>query len=224
MKYLTFGFDDCEIYDRTLCSLFRKYGMKATFFLISDQLGFKCDFNRYGEDTVVERVSPGEIAETYKGMEVATHTAAHKCPVDDLENSVFRSAEYLSELCGYTVKGMAYPGGAYTDEHIKRLKNSRIAYSRATECTHGFKKPDEWLAWGPTCKYDDEEVLRLADEFISLKSDEDQIFYIYGHSYELTRRQSGCDFASFEKLLDKLSGKDDIIYATNLEIAENLMA
>jgi len=63
-KILTFGFDDGEIYDRRLGTLFRKYGMKATFFLISDQLGFRCNFHRYGKDTIVERDSASEIPQT----------------------------------------------------------------------------------------------------------------------------------------------------------------
>lgn len=56
MKILTFSFDDGEIYDRRLAELLRKFGMQATFFLISGQLGIRVPFYRYGEDTVVERV------------------------------------------------------------------------------------------------------------------------------------------------------------------------
>ena len=57
MKILTFSFDDCEIYDRRVCDMMRRYGLKATFYLISGQLGMKVPFHRYGQDTVVERVS-----------------------------------------------------------------------------------------------------------------------------------------------------------------------
>ena len=73
-KILTFGFDDAEIHDERLADLFRAYGMKATFFLIAGQLSFRCDFHRYGEDTVVQRVSDEQIPYVYRGMEVASHT------------------------------------------------------------------------------------------------------------------------------------------------------
>ncbi len=219
-KILTFGFDDCEIYDRRLAEMFRKYGMKATFFLISDQLGFKCDFHRYGEDTVVERVSPEEIKETYRGMEVASHTSAHSMPIDELDDAVVRSCKYLSDLCGYEVKGMAYPGGAYTEEHVKRLKELGIEYSRTIDCTHNFDVPSDFLKWNPTCKYDDPEIMDLADEFINCTDSGDKIFYVYGHSYELTRKEEPCDFESFGRLLEKLSGREDIIYATNIKTKE----
>ena len=221
-KYLTFSFDDCEIYDRILCDMFRKYGMKATFFLISDQLGIKCDFHRYGEDTIVERVSPAEISTTYAGMEVASHTANHSCPVDDLKNTVLKSAKYLSELCGYEVKGMAYPGGWYSEGHVAGLKKLGIQYARTVRCTNDFAVPTEWLAWHPTCKYDDEGIGELIDSFLDYDGEEPAVFHIYGHSYEMTRKEKGCSFTDFEELLKRLSGREDIVYATNMEIREVL--
>lgn len=219
-KILTFGFDDCEIHDRRLCQMFRKYGMKSTFFLLSGQLSFKCNFHRYGEDTTVERVSPDELKSTYAGMEIATHTVSHRCPVDDLENTVVKSAEYLSDLCGYPVNGLAYPGGEYTEDHIRKLKELGILYARTTECTHGFDLPDRLLAWPPTCKYDDPDILRIVENFLEYQGQEPALLYIYGHSYELTRKEAPYDWDSFESMLKKLSSRDDIWYATNSEIAE----
>ena len=70
-KALTFGFDDCEQYDRKLAELFRTYKVKATFFLITDSLGARIPFHRYGRDTVVERVTAKELPVTYRGMELA---------------------------------------------------------------------------------------------------------------------------------------------------------
>lgn len=221
-KILTFSFDDCEIHDRRLCELLRRYGMKATFFLISDQLSFTCDFYRYGEHTVVERVSPEEIKQTYKGMEVATHTANHKCPADDLENTVLKSAAYLSSLCGYPVKGMAYPGGVYTPQHIAGLKQLGFAYARTAAATHDFAVPAEWLAWDPTCKYDDPEIHKLANAFLNYRGKKPALFHIYGHSYELTRKEPGCGWDSFEALLQTLAGRENVLYATNIEAAEVL--
>lgn len=222
MKYLTFSFDDCEIHDRRLCELLRKYGMKATFFLISDQLGFQCDFHRYGEDTVVERVSEKEVAQTYQGMEVGTHTANHSCRLEELEHEVVQSAEDLSSLCGYEVKGMAYPGGVYTPEHIQKLKELGICYARTTDCTYRFDVPTEWLAWNPTCSYDDERMDELIEAFLSYKGEKPAVFHIYGHSYEMTRWEKAYSFEGFEKRLKKLSGRKDIVYATNIEVMEEL--
>lgn len=221
-KILTFGFDDCEIHDRRLAELFRKYNMKATFFLISDQLGFKCDFHRYGEDTVVERVSAEELKTTYKGMEVASHTANHQCTADDIEKTVLSSCEYLSKLSETRVDGMAYPGGHYDDNLLKALRQKGILYSRTTENTYNFALPEDLLKWHPTCKYDYEEIDRLADEFLNYNGEKPILFYIYGHSYELTQKEKGKDFCSFENLLQKLSNRDDVWYATNKQIAKEI--
>ena len=220
MKYLTFGFDDCEIYDKRLAELFKKYNMKATFFLISDQLGFKCDFHRYGEDTVVERVSPKDVASVYDGMEVGCHTKNHKCTATDVNETVKQSCEYLSGLCKYTVDGFAYPGGHYSEDLKTALYNVGIQYARTIDCTHYFEVPSDFLLWNPTCKYDDADIFKLADEFINYKGNDDKIFYIYGHSYELTRKEENFNWSGFEKLLKKLSNKNDITYATNKEIFE----
>lgn len=218
-KILTFGFDDAEIHDRKLCEMFRKYGMKSTFFILSGQLGFKCDFHRYGEDTVVERVSADEIKDTYSGMEVASHTESHKCDPDDFEGTVGRSMRYLSELCGYEVRGLAYPGGHYTHELVHNLSQNGVLYSRTATVTHSFELPENLLIWNPTCKYDDEDINALTDEFLAYEGEEPILFYIYGHSYELTQKEDGKSFESFEKLLQKLSFRDDILYATNKEVA-----
>ena len=219
---MTFSFDDCEIYDRILCDMFRKHGMRATFFLISNSLGRKVDFHRYGLDTVVERVSADEINKTYVGMEVATHTASHRCPIGELDEAVAKSAEYLSTLCGYEVLGMAYPGGEYTQQHIAELKKLGIKYARTTECTYDFNVPTEWLAWNPTCKYDDKYIWKLAEQFINYQGKEPKVFHIYGHSYEMTRKDERCSFDEFERLLCYLSNRKDIIYATNIEVMEAL--
>lgn len=219
-KILTFGFDDCEIHDRKLCDIFRKYNLKATFFLISGQLSQKCDFHRYGEDTVVERVSPFELKETYKGMEVASHTENHNCQISNINQTVVKSCENLSKLCGYKVNGFAYPGGHYTLELAEELKKNGVLYARTVEETNNFKLPENLLTWHPTCKYDNENINKLAEDFLNYNGNEPALFYIYGHSYELTQKSEPYNWESFEKVLKKLSGKKDIWYATNKEVAE----
>ena len=57
---------------------------------------------------------------------------------------------------------------------------------------------------------------QMAEEFVSIQPDQPQIFYIWGHSYEM-------DYASdywvkLEKLLATLADRDDIFYGTNTEV------
>ena len=218
-KAVTFGFDDGEIYDRALCELFRQYGMRATFFLITSQFSFSCPFHRYGEDTVVERVSADELPVTYRDMEVANHTAFHRF-TEDIKTDVTDAADTLSRLCGYRVRGFAYPGGVYTDRQIKALKETDTLYARTTESTYSFDLPENLLVWNPTCKYDDPMLPELTDRFLSDTSGKPQLLYIYGHSYELSRKEEPYNWKSFERILKKLSGKSDILYATNSQAVE----
>ncbi len=218
-KILTMSFDDCEDYDRRLCDLLRKYGIKSTFFIISNQLSWVWeDYKRYGETTTIRRVSAEEIPTTYKGMEIASHTCDHRCSVKDLDETVVKSANDLKKLCGYDVCGLAYPGGEYTHELSQALKEKGIKYARTIRCTKNFSLPENWLEWHPTCHYADADAMRLADEFLNYNGDETLLFNMYGHSYELTENLPDRNWEYFENLLKKLAGRSDVKYMTNIEV------
>ena len=61
-----------------------------------------------------------------------------------------------------------------------------------------------------------ERLYMLACRFIEMQPDEPQIFYIWGHSYEMdadsTYRKQVEDFFRF------ISNRDDIFYGTNKEV------
>lgn len=221
-KALTFGFDDCESYDRQLADMFRKYQLKSTFFLISDQLGRQYPHFRYGSETIVERVCNKEIRHTYRGMEVASHTRTHRAPFGELDTAVKESMQYLSTLCDNEVIGMAYPGGIYTEKHIQELRSLGVLYARTVNITKDFKLPTELLAWHPTCQYYNENIDELTDRFLE-DSQDDKLFYIYGHSYELENPDLRYGWERFEELCRRLSGRSDIWYATNGEIAKYIL-
>ena len=116
-KAVTFGFDDGEIHDRRLAEMLRQYGLKATFFLVSGQMGLTVDpFFRYGRNTRVERVNGGELPLTYAGMEIASHTRFHRLSADSLAEAVGESMRELEELSGQPVTGLAYPCLLYTSD------------------------------------------------------------------------------------------------------------
>ncbi|MEG0767891.1 MAG: polysaccharide deacetylase family protein [Clostridia bacterium] len=217
MKIVTFSFDDCEIHDRRLAMLLRQYGMKATFFLISGQLGLSVPFHRYGEDTTVERVTAEEIPITYRGMEVASHTQFHQLPLEAtrLREEMTASLQTLSDACGYRVCGMAYPGGQYVETQTEALRQMRLMYARGASPTHTLSVPCDYLRWQPSCHYADEHLPALIHRF--LQEEGDLLLHIFGHSYELTQRDSRKNWCAFEETLKVLAGRDDIQYCTNAE-------
>ena len=219
MKILTFSFDDCEIYDRRVCDMLRARGLKATFYLISGQLGLKVPFHRYGQDTVVERVSAAELSETYRGLEIASHTREHTMNAPDPAAEIERSLEELSRWSGQNVRGLAYPGGRYTSAMIDAVRTTRVEYARGASPTHDLSVPENWYAWEPSCHYAGAETPALIDAFLAASGEETRLLHIVGHSYELTNPDARFNWAEFERLLERLSGRRDVEYMTNGEAA-----
>lgn len=227
IKALTFGFDDGEIYDRRLCDMMRGYGLKGTFFLVTDRLGQSVPFHRYGRDTLVRFVSRDELRETYRGMEIASHTATHvDCrglDADALYGEIKRSYELIGKVRDTDVKGFAYPGGGYDDRCVEVLRRDGVDYARTTGYTQRFDIPDDFLRWHPTCRVMDENIYGCIDRFIN-DPEEGGIFYIMGHSFEFTKESSGRLWDELERIMQLLAGRGDIWYATNAEIFESITA
>jgi hypothetical protein len=127
----------------------------------------------------------------------------------------------LSELVGYEVTGHAYPMGD-CDERVARILRDRtgVNYARTVISTHNFDlQPDNLHLFNPTVYHHREmdEMCRLGEEFLSLKTDDPKLFYIWGHAYEFDIHN---DWKRFEEFLEMISGRDDIFYGTNKECLE----
>ena len=66
--------------------------------------------------------------------------------------------------------------------------------------------------------------MKWAEEFVSIKVEDlyltrqyPRLFYLWGHSYEFDNNDN---WDVLEKFCETVSGKDDIWYATNIEIYE----
>lgn len=70
------------------------------------------------------------------------------------------------------------------------------------------------MEFNPTCHFQDSKLNELADSFLNMNTDTIQIFYVWGHSYELVTPD---DWNYFEEFCKKVSGKSDIKYLTNIE-------
>lgn len=222
MKAVTFSYDDGVTQDRRLIEAFNKYGLKGTFNINSELLGKENVLTYGGKSVQHNKVSPEEIATLYKGHEVAVHTLTHPMLPSLSEEEIIRQVEgdrrNLSELCGYEVVGMAYPGGGVNfDLRVADIiaKNTGVKYARTTVSTFNFKLQKDLYIFAPTVHHNDtEHCMRVIDEFLSLTPDEPQLLYIWGHSYEFDLFDNW-DF--LEEICKKLSGHEDIFYGTNRE-------
>ena len=224
MKAVTFSYDDGITQDRKLVSILDRYGLKATFNINSGVLGTSSAL--YWNDYTVSHVKPRacEVEKIYKGHEIAVHTLTHPSlktlPDEEVIRQVEEDRVRLSELAGYDVVGMAYPGGTgCMDDRVVRLikENTGVRYARTTTDTGNFDTQTDLLRFDPTvyhlCGWG--KLYSLAEEFLAMKPETPKLFYIWGHAYEFDFRD---DWNRFEDFCRFISGRDDIFYGTNKEV------
>ena len=225
LKAVTFSYDDAVTQDQRLIEMFNKYGLKCTFNINSGLLGTAGSLVR--EDVTVAWVHPRaiEVPKIYEGHEIAAHTLTHPCLTKLSDEEVIHEIEAdrlaLSEIAGYEVVGMAYPGGggqSYDDRVVDLIKkHTGIKYARTTLNTQNFDIQDDLLRFRPSVYHHKQfdRAFELAEEFINLKTDTPKIFYIWGHAYEFDIHNT---WEKMERLCQLLAGHDDIFYGTNKEV------
>ena len=231
LKAVTFSYDDGVKSDLRLAALFDRYGLKGTFNLNSRFIGT-------GGHTTAEEIRRSILD---AGHEIAVHGARHrapgKCrPVEGIAD-VLDCRRALEETFGVIVRGMAYPNsgirhfspGVDYAQVKSYLRSLDIAYARSLGGDNdGFFLPNDPYDWVPTAHHNNPALFDWAEKF--LKIDErtargdggmPRLMYIWGHSYEFDRDNS---WDRMEKLCALLGGKEEIWYATNMEITEYVSA
>ncbi len=217
---VTFSYDDGHKEDERLAKLFNKYKVKATFHL---------NGMRFAGMTDDELAALGE---RYNGHEIACHTYHHGypgyAPAASVVTDTMRDRELLEKIAGYPVLGMSYPYGSYSTEALEATRSCGILYSRTGNYTKNFRLPTNFLEWDPTCHHND--AMEVVDLFIrsvnmpkgtAHKSGFRPLFFILGHSFEFRTEE---DWAYMEALVEKLSGYENIWYATSMEIYTYMQA
>lgn len=229
-KAVTFSYDDGCRDDIRLCEIFDKYNMKATFNLNSDRL-------LKGNDLTVEDA----MKMLGNGHEIAVHGKYHKAngisrPIDGIRD-VLQCREELERAFGRIIRGMAYPDTGITGfangtdyETVKRyLKDLGIVYARTLGGdNNSFRLPDDFYAWMPTCHHNNPLIMDFINEFTGLDLENNysalrypRLFYIWGHAYEFTNDNN---WEHMENICKTLGNREDIWYASNIEIYEYVNA
>lgn len=222
-KALTLSYDDGVCQDVRLTEIFNRYGIKGTFNLNSARFGERWTGDM-GEDR--SRLTVEEARTCYAGHEVALHSHTHpymdNIPHDVMAYEIVKDREILEQAFGRIVKGMAYPMGTTSDQVVEVLRACGISYARTTVQTGKFDIPTDWLRMPSTCHHDDPRLMDYAREFVETDCPRmSRLFYVWGHAYEFDRRQN---WDRIETFCAYVSGKEDIWYATNMEIYEYIEA
>ncbi len=226
-KAITFSFDDGVTQDKRLIELLDKYGLKATFNLVSGYLGIVS--SRKTKDGEVEQrfVNPFEIKEVYKNHEIACHTLSHfnLTTLDEktLDFQVTQDKRLLEELSGREIMGMAYPcGGTNSNQFTADVlrKSGIVKYARTNKMSFNFDMPKDLLLLDMSVHFAElNKMYELAEEFLNASFDKPVCFSIWGHAYELD-----FDYITWEQLEEffkVISNKQDVFYGTNAEVYLN---
>ena len=230
-KAVTFSYDDGVRQDKRLAELFDKYGMKGTFNFNSEK---KCPHVYTAE----------QINEYFlsKGHEIAVHGAFHRPsgnlrPIEGIRDVLDCRLE-LEEKCGRIIRGMAYPdtgitffGNRGSYESVKNyLEELDIAYARTLGADNdSFLLPSDFHAWMPTAHHNNPKIMEYVDSFLKLDISTKmyharrapRLLYIWGHSYEFDSKDN---WEHIEEICRRLSGNEEIWYATNIEIHDYVKA
>lgn len=224
-KAVTFSYDDGVSQDIRLIELFNKYNLKATFNLNSEFLGNPGELIREGVRVSHIKNKAEDIKYIYDGHEVAVHTLTHPNLVETDDKEVLRQVEQdrinLSELVGYEVFGMAYPGGGKNcDDRVAEIikNNTPIKYARTTSVTKSFEPYEDLYQYKGTLYHHEnwDDLFDMGRKFLELETDSPKVFYIWGHAYEFDIYPERWEM--FEEFCKMISGKNEIFYGTNKEI------
>lgn len=227
MKAITFSFDDGVTQDIRLIELMNKYGLRGTFNLNSSNLGMvgRLDFVS-PEGILVKRdiIERELVADVYKGHEVASHTLHHPILPSLSEEEIIREVEEdrltLSQIVGYEVQCLAYPGGGVNnDDRVAEIikQNTGIKFARTITSTGNFEPQENLYRFNPTVNFDSMDKLHeLGRQFAELKPNSPQIFYIWGHSYAMDCYKGFWE--RLEEFFSFISNREDIFYGTNSEV------
>lgn len=213
-KALTMSYDDGKWADERLVELFNRHGIRGT-----------CNLN-YGLMERPERIDKDRIRQLYEGHEVATHTMTHptiaRCPLTETAKEVLEDRIGLESLVGYPVRGHAYPNGSYNEEVKTLLGSLGIAYGRTAMWESGsMELPTDPMEWNGTCHHN-YHLMDYARTFAEFQKKQYlKCLYVWGHSYEFDRDDN---WGLMEEFCAYMGGREDIWYATNIEIIDYMEA
>lgn len=225
-KAFTLSYDDGVEQDITLIELIRAHGCKCTFNLSSGE--YPPEGVVWPDGQIHRRMPYSRCREVYVGddIEVAIHGTHHPfwdaLPTPQAMFDIINDRRELEAQYGRIVRGAAYPFGTYSDDAVEMLRLAGIEYCRTVRSSRSFDLPADWLRLEATCHHRDPELYRLADRFVSAENIRaPMMFYVWGHTYEF---EANDNWDVMRGLLDRVCGRGDVWYATNIEIRDCALA
>ena len=225
-KALTLSYDDAVQQDIRLIEIMKKHGIKGTFNINSGL--FAPEGTVYPEGLIHRRMTKKEAYDLYlsNGMEVAVHAYYHPrlevLTPQEVSAEVLNDRIDIEKQTGKITRGMAYPYGSTSRQVVECLNACGILYARTTHSTNNFQIAEDWLRLPATCHHNNPNLMQLAQQFVSYTvTTEPGLFYLWGHSYEF---EANDNWNVIEEFCEFMGNREEIWYATNIEIFEYLEA
>lgn len=213
-KALVMSYDDGNTQDRRLVKIFNTYKLKGTFHLNSGFLGNS------------DKISADEVKTLYAGHEVTGHTVTHpylsSLSEENIKHEILDDKLALENLVGYSVRGFSYPFGDYNQTVLNLLPSLGITYARVVPATNDLRLPNNLLLWRGSGHHTNAEY--LGDQLLKWNKEEMALLFIWGHSWELDQNYPNNSWSYIENFCQKVSGHNDIWYATASQVADYLNA
>ena len=166
---------------------------------IFNKNGIKGSFH-LNSGNIFSRYPEETLAKVYAGHEISCHMASHPFPVDQPDMAVLLEIQQ--------------------DRRILE-RAAGIEYSRTTRATNGYMLPEDFLEWHPTCHHNGGILEKFGDFIQNDRWGRAKLFYVWGHSYEFPRDNN---WDMIEEFCKTAGGRDNIWYATNIEIVDYVNA
>jgi peptidoglycan/xylan/chitin deacetylase (PgdA/CDA1 family) len=224
-KYVivTSSWDDGNENDEKLARLLDKYNIKGTFYITKN---FR---NRLSEEKIIELNRNHEI-----GAHTLNHPILTKISKKEAEKEITDSKKYLENILNQPVNMFCYPCGKYNEEIKQIVKKNGFIAARTCE-TGNFEFPKDQYEWQISAQLSNGSPImtskiilkyRLsfknffdwenrAKNLFDLALKNGGIYHIWGHSWEFEKLD---EWTKLERVLDYISNKENVIYATNGQI------
>ena len=223
------GADWCAASDIRAMGILREHGIKATFNLVPGNATANYLNN---------------IAETYKGMEVASHSNTHP-QLDEATNDTFvREIEVskatISNAWGSDIGGLAYPYSCKASSDPVRLRMVQDAgyrYARNCIVTGNYNVPESFYDLNPTGwvsierDWNNGTTRKHMENFKAMDaSSEWKLMLMSGHAWQFNADETAAEprgdiWAEFEEFVKYLEDNKDTIWnPTTIELADYVTA
>ncbi len=223
-KAVTLSYDDAVRYDEKLLEIITPYGLKCTFNVNS---------NAYGSDDTCLRMPKEKAYKLFTSYdcEIASHGARHLSltEVDKVIalKDIIEDRRELEKTYKKLVQGFVFANGFISEEMFEYVRSCGFKYARTTLSSYNFDIPTDWIRLSPTCRHVDPKLMELVDDFLTDNVDRHywwqspKLFYLWGHSYEFNNDNNWEVLENFAK---KVGNRDDVWYATNIEVVDYVTA